>query len=298
MRLCPQCRQETAISSAGTCPHCDWRLNRSHDIPVLLSDEDQAAAIVQDYTENYEDLAVKNLEQSNIDRRFLLNQAKNVVRYLGEVRGQSVCDIGIGQGFLARELLAAGVNKVTAIDVSISYLRELKGIDRVEPLVANAENLPFREEFDLIVSTDVMEHVLNVGSFLYCVNEALRPGGKVCIRVPYREGLLGYSPHTGYQHRFGHLRSFNKDILRLYMREAGFGDLRFHLDGFSLGTPQPHLYDRPWKQNWYNRLARHLGARVDNAADVALWPSAFMRLIARPVEVAILARKIRSVCTP
>src|SRR3546814_13552314 len=83
-----------------------------------------------------------------------------------------------------------------------------------------------------------MEHVLNVGSYLYCINRALVMGGRDAVRVPYREGLLTYSPHRGYGHQYGHLRSINKDILKIYFEQEEFRINASHLAGYSSYLPR------------------------------------------------------------
>lgn len=300
MIICPECTSElTAVeisqSHIALCKKCGWKQNNHNGIPDFLTEDDRKNEMFLDYIENYDELARINIKKSNIDRKFLHNQSKNIVRYLQDIKGQKVCDLGLGQGFLTRELVAAGANSVTAVDVSVSYLSQVADIENIIPLQANAENLPFANEFDVIVSTDVMEHVINMGSFLYCVNRALKPDGRACIRIPYREGLLNYSPHAGYGHAFGHLRSFNKDLLKIYMKQAGFENLRFYLDGYSLGSPHEYLYDTIWKKNQYHKLSAWLSKFAEHPADVTMWNSYLNRLIMRPVEIVVLASKAKEI---
>lgn len=293
MMICPNCSSSYLQNGGSTCGSCGWKRRDIHGIGEYLSLSDRNSGMFDNYTENYEELAQKNLEQSNIDRRFLHNQAKNLAKYLGLLDGKYVCDIGIGQGFLCDELLKAGVEKIAAIDVAISFLMKFADSDQVMPYLANAESLPFKDEFDVITSTDVMEHVLNVGSFLYCVNRALKMRGLAAIRVPYREGLLEYSPHRNYKHEFGHMRSFNKDILRTYMKQAGFEVIAFHLDGFSLGTPHPWLYSTPKRKEWYHKFYAYWDMRLEHPADAALMNPKFAGMFMRPVEIVVVGEKTR-----
>jgi SAM-dependent methyltransferase len=295
MIICPSCSSADGLPAAGRCNACGWQRLERNGVRDYLTEADRKSGLAVDYASNYEGLAQKNLGQSNIDRRFLHNQAKNMIRYLGPVAGKAACEVGIGQGFLCRELLAAGVASVAAVDLAVSYLRALDGMDRVEAFLANAEALPFRDEFDLLVSTDVMEHVLNLGSYLYCLNRALKAGGTLAVRVPYREGLLPYSPYRGYGHAFGHMRSFNKDLLRIHFAEAGFRLRAFHVDGYSLGSPQPHLYDADWKKGLYQRFCDFAAKRMEHPADATLWNSRFARLFMRPVEIVAVGVKTRDI---
>jgi SAM-dependent methyltransferase len=291
MIICPSCATAGLNAESGRCAHCNWQRLETAGIEDYLTDTDRKSDMFANYTKTYEGLAQTNIEKSNIDRRFLRNQAKNLVKYLGNVRGFNACDIGIGQGFLCDELLRAGVERINAVDVAISYLQPFKGKSKVKPFLANAEHLPFKDEFDLITSTDVMEHVINVGSFLYCVNRALRIGGTAAIRVPYREGLLEYSPHRQYGHSFGHVRSFNKDILRIYMTQAGFEVRSFHLDGFSLGSPHTYLYNSPRRKGWYHKFYNYWNKRLEHPADSTLMNPRFAGLFMRPVEIVVIAKK-------
>ena len=65
-----------------------------------------------------------------------------------------------------------------AVDITLEYFKQFELENQVTPLLANGENLPFREEFDIITNTDVLEHVFNVGSFLISIYEALKPNGR------------------------------------------------------------------------------------------------------------------------
>ncbi|MGH8193724.1 MAG: class I SAM-dependent methyltransferase [Woeseiaceae bacterium] len=294
MLICPNCLSDE-VSSGSRCTGCGWEPIARDGIADYFNGSDRASNVIEKYVHNYESLAQQNMVQSNIDRRFLRNQAINLAKYVAPVQGRYICDVGIGQGFLCEELLRRGACRVAAVDVAITYLRRFLGHERVQPYLANAECLPFLAEFDMLVSTDVMEHVINVGSFLYSVNRALKLGGTFAVRVPYREGLLEYSPHRGYAYAFGHLRSFNKDLLRIYLSQAGFRLRSFHLDGFSPGTPQPYLYDTPRRKQLYHRFVQYLNDRLEHPADATLMNSRLARLFMRPVEIAAIAEKVAEV---
>lgn len=293
MIICPNCSSDSYNYEDFQCQSCDWSLIVNDGISNYFTEHDRESSLAQKYVGNYEELAVKNLENSNIERRFLKNQVTNMVKYISPMHGMDVCDLGIGQGFMCDALIQEKVKSIAAIDVSSSYLKRFVEHDLVTPYLANAENLPFKHEFDLLVSTDVMEHVINVGSFLYCVNRALKEDGIAAIRVPYREGLLGYSPHMGYSHLFGHLRSFNKDLLDLYMTQAGFKIRSFHLDGYSAGTPQPYLYSTLRRKKIYNRIAQYINDRLKHPADATLLNTYLARFFMKPVEVVVIAKKLK-----
>lgn len=292
MIVCPNCSSADIEIESGVCSSCSWERRDVDGIPDYLSDAQRKSEISSDYNQNYEDIAKKNLVESNIDRSFLNKQSIKLAEYLGDVRGRSICEIGIGQGFLCRELLRRDAKKIVAIDVAVSYLSVVKDEPKVTVFLANAETLPFEDEFDFLVSTDVMEHVLNVGSFLYCVNRALKPGGTAAIRVPYREGLLNYSPHKGYAHDFGHLRSFNKDILKIYVEQAGMKLRGFRLDGYSPFTPREWAMRSAFGIWAVSKIQRYLARRYSHWSEVIELPRPIVKLFFRPVEIVVLAEKV------
>lgn len=292
MIICPNCLSSPISNNNMYCESCNWSVLNKKGVLDYLNKNDRKDQLAQDYSDNYENLAQINLKRSNVDRKFLLNQAKNLMKYIGPVRNKKICEIGVGQGFLCDELIKEGASSIAAVDVAFTYLKRFTDHKVVTPYLANAEYLPFVDEFDLIASTDVMEHVLNVGSYLYCVNRALKSNGLAAIRIPYREGLLAYSPHRDYPHKFGHLRSFNKDVLKIYFKQAGFKIEAMHLDGFLTTIPQPFLYDKQWKKNLYHKIQPYLEKHLDHLADATFFNPIWAKLIMRPIEVVVIARKI------
>jgi SAM-dependent methyltransferase len=160
--------------------------------------------------------------------------------------------------------------------------------------MANAERLPFADHFDVMIATDILEHVLNVGAFLYSANRALRPGGRLYVRVPFRENLLQYAPQTGCPYRFVHLRTYDRPLLRQTLEEAGFAVEGMWSDGliagfrrrvWQEGRIRPKLYG--WFEEYWKRGGRDL-------ADVTLRPHRFRRLFLRPTAIVAAARKVKS----
>lgn len=257
----------------------------------MLSSDDRGNETFKSYLDNYDRIAEADLAADILDPVYVHHQVDNMARYIGRIDGMTVGDIGAGQGHLARKLLLQGADSITLVDIALPYLRSALGNDRLLPVMANAENLPFKDHFDVVASTDVMEHVLNLGSFLFSLNKALKTGGRVFIRVPYRESLLSYSPHLGCAYRFVHLRSFNRDILRIYLESAGFTIERFHFDGFVLGKPWAFWMANQKRMDLYMRFQEWAKARLANPADVTLWPSWFARLFMPPCEIVVRAKK-------
>jgi SAM-dependent methyltransferase len=246
------------------------------------------------YDKHYEQLAATDLDNPIVTVDWLECQARNLVRYIGPVDGLSVCDVGCGRGVLSRLLIEHGAT-VTAVDLSMAYLKNLSNaVPSIRVLCCDADSLPFEEEFDAIVSTDVMEHTLRPGGFLYSINHALKSGGTAYIRVPYRENLLAYAPQVGCLHPYVHLRSYNLPLLRDAFEGAGFSINRMYLDGFSLGTPQEWFNGRSaFRNDIYSKFVSYARSRLRSDADINSWPHWLVRIFMKPLEVVVCATKTK-----
>lgn len=91
-----------------------------------------------------------------------------------------VLDVGCGAGFLSNHLGKEGFD-VTAIDLSGPSLNVAKRRDEshsVKYLQADAYDLPFDDEsFDVVTSTDFLEHVSEPQRVLKEISRVLRPAG-------------------------------------------------------------------------------------------------------------------------
>ena len=108
----------------------------------------------------------------------------------------------------------------------------------VELVVANVETLPYAEAFDLVVASELLEHVLNLGDALISLHRSLVPGGDLVVRVPLKEDLRQYARQNGCPYPFVHLRSFTREGLVDALSQAGFRARRVWLDGYFPGRPR------------------------------------------------------------
>lgn len=288
MLLCPECRAPYVVGA--TLCSCGWQEENWENILVFLSSVRRDRAFTE-YLENYDQIASDDLAQSILNERYIGHQAANIMDMLQDViSGAQVCDLGVGKGYLSRLAIERGAGSVTAVDIATDYLTRLKGTG-IRLVQADAENLPFLEEFDIIMCTDVLEHVFNPGSLLFCINQALKPGGRFIVRVPFRENLLNYSPHLGCKYRFVHLRSFNKKLLKDMLTAAGFAVETVRYDGFWLSRPADFWMRGPLRQKLYLGLQSYLHQKLTSPVDVTRWPAWVARLLMPAQEIVIRARK-------
>lgn len=91
-----------------------------------------------------------------------------------------ILDVGCGAGFLSN-LLAKENFDVTAVDLSESSLEVARARDStnsVRYLLADAYELPFEDEtFDVITSTDFLEHVSDPRRVIAEISRVMKPNG-------------------------------------------------------------------------------------------------------------------------
>lgn len=100
---------------------------------------------------------------------------------LGGFSGRRVLDVGCGGGILSESLAQRGA-RVVGVDPSPASLREASDHARATGLeidyrVGFAEEMEFREEFDMVFAVDVLEHVRSLEDSLSACAAALKPGG-------------------------------------------------------------------------------------------------------------------------
>ena len=103
-----------------------------------------------------------------------------------------VLDVGTSTGTNLRLLNNMGFEDVTGLDLNpeaIQFCAE-KGLGDVK--LGDIENLPFENEtFDLVLATDIIEHVDDDARAVRELQRVLAPGGKLLITVPAFRALWG-----------------------------------------------------------------------------------------------------------
>lgn len=95
---------------------------------------------------------------------------------------KDILEIGVGLGS-DHYMLAAGGNRMTALDLSREHLRQtkrhlnLEGLD-TKAVYGDAENMPFENgSFDVVYSFGVLHHTPDTAAAFREVERVLRPGG-------------------------------------------------------------------------------------------------------------------------
>lgn len=137
------------------------------------------------------------------------------------VPGARVLDVGCGLG---RLLSRFPEFERYGMDISPSYLRHAQR-EGITLCLARIEDMPYIDNyFDLVICTDVLEHVFDLYGACTQLLRVTRPGGILVVRTPYREDLSSYlSPNLPYD--YVHVRNFDEDGLRLMFEKIHDGQL-------------------------------------------------------------------------
>ena len=161
----------------------------------------------------------------------------DIVATLGNVK--RVCDLGCGNGFMAEH----GYD-VTGIDASESGIAIAKlNFSKATFLQASIDStLGERErlkEFDVIVSSDVIEHLYRPADLIEAARSMLKPDGYLVIGAPYHGYLKNVvlsltgkmDAHFSSLDDGGHIKFFSVKTLSELLRKHDFIDLKFKFYG-------------------------------------------------------------------
>lgn len=94
-----------------------------------------------------------------------------------------VCDLGCGTGWLSNELTAIG--RVTGVDLSPVGIEQARtNYHNVDFEVADVTAWDPPRQFDLVVSSEVLEHLTEKSQFVSTLKRITKPGGWVLITTP------------------------------------------------------------------------------------------------------------------
>ena len=153
-----------------------------------------------------------------------------------------VLDAGCGIGELCQRMDSERFDLV-GIDISSAYLRHARerspGVRFVH---GKLEKLPFpAASFDMVVATDVLEHVLHLDDVLRELLRVLKPGGHLIARVPVEPSIGGYLTPNPFP--FVHVRRFDEaDLVLLFTRCFACEVLETPLVYRPDGSPPPEIH--------------------------------------------------------
>ncbi len=207
--------------------------------------------------------------------------------------GFKILDIGCGSG--RHTGAAAAFDKVTVLGVDINFDNVVKARERLDfhkavgetgngfagLAVSDINGLPFADNyFDLIICSEVLEHIHAHDRAVIEIIRTLKPGGDLAVSVPrYFPERICWAVSDEYRSASdGHIRIYKKKELTMLLEKSGVKQWAVHF-AHSLHTPYwwlkclsgpnrddsmpVNLYHRflVWdmmKQRWFSRSLEHL----------------------------------------
>lgn len=155
------------------------------------------------------------------------------IRLLGIAPSARVLDVGTGTGANLRMLRDNGFRNVTGTDASPEAVKycAAKGLGEVQ--LGDIVSLPFAGgHFDLVLATDVIEHVDDDRGALAELYRVLAPGGHLLLTVPAFPSLWGLQDEVAH-----HKRRYRMQGLRECIRASGFEIRRSYHFNYFLFVP-------------------------------------------------------------
>lgn len=95
-----------------------------------------------------------------------------------------ILDIGCGNGGILRDLFRRGYRKLHGLDISAYAIKRLRA-EGIEMHYGKLPSIPLPDaHFDVVIASQVLEHMIRRRRFLAEMARVLRPGGTAFIFVP------------------------------------------------------------------------------------------------------------------
>ncbi|MBD2713632.1 class I SAM-dependent methyltransferase [Microvirga sp. STR05] len=191
------------------------------------------------------------------------------IKHLNLPKDARILEIGCSGGPLQQRLRDTGYHEVSGIDISETAiaLAQQRGIPNVA--VMDGIKLEFADSsFDLVVASDVLEHIQNEEQALNEWQRVLKPNGQLLVYVPAHPSL--WSRHDVANH---HFRRYTAASLSQALRKAGYQLTRSSYWNFWLFFP-----------TWLLRRWQRPSASPDMSGDLIRLPAVLNQSLFRLVQ--------------
>lgn len=188
--------------------------------------------------------------------------------------GKKILDIGCGPGVDIHFLIDG--NEVHGIDISDEVLNIAKdqGIIPHKIDLSVVDKLPFRDEsFDIIIATDILEHLFTPKKLLHEIHRVCKSDGFVIISVPNHfywrmriRILMGKGVvlpfHKSNEWDYFHIRFFTLSSFEKLLNLAGFYiKERFYDKFINIPRGLPHFIDKKLARRFPTLFSQHFMAK-------------------------------------
>jgi len=181
-----------------------------------------------------------------------------------EIKDKWVLDAGCGTGWFSQRATELGA-KVVSLDLGPELLRQTSKKCRSHLTAGSVLDLPFGDEtFDIVISSEVLEHTVNPSVGFEKLCRALKMGGILVITIPNRRwhfairiaNALKIRPYEGYEN-WVTFQEIKKWATRQHIETKKlFG---FHIIPFVISWTHPLI-------NYFDRFGKMIGPFMVNIA--------------------------------
>lgn len=213
---------------------------------------------------------------SEFDRKMNMYDTEKRVRIVfdtllrpGEIKGRTLLDAGCGTGWFSRRAVELGA-VVTSLDVGENLLNEVRKKCETTRVVGDVTALKFKDNsFEVIVSSDVIEHTPDPKKAIAEMARVLKKGGVLALTVPNNcwhfavsvGNAMKLRPYQGYENWVG-WGELKKELERnglTVTKQLGFHFVPFV---FSALYPVIDYFDR-YGENFMGRFMVNIGVRAE-----------------------------------
>jgi len=154
-----------------------------------------------------------------------------IIEEQGKARNLKILDVGCATGYLGAAIKRKGKHRVYGIEISeIAIKKARKVLDDVVCADIESIEIPWQEKFDIIILSDILEHLFDPKRVLVKIKKHLEPYGRILSTMPnvanYRIRLMLMRGKWLYQDTgsldYGHLRFFTKESTVIMFKESGY----------------------------------------------------------------------------
>lgn len=188
-----------------------------------------------------ETLKLDDLDQNS--RAILEGVVRCVTSGPGRLAEHSVIDVGCGEGRLLARLAELGAGELTGVGWKVTVPADTKKVEGIDVCRAGWATQFEGHVFDWVVSTEVLEHLVNPFQYLVELRRLVAPHGRVVLTFPNVHNLrsiIGYAVGGRFSGFFGpnfnanhplfdqHIFIPNLHLVRYLMRVAGLSLVEVH----------------------------------------------------------------------
>jgi len=162
-----------------------------------------------------------------------------LITMLYAAQNKTILDIGCGNGYFVNALIANGY-KAYGIDASDKGIEQARKTnpDAFFVMDVSSNELPpeIRSiKFDIVISTEVIEHLYDPAAFILFCRSILNPGGEIIISTPYHGYLKNlmlslfnkWDEHITPLWLGGHIKFWSRKTLSKILNDNGFSVKEF-----------------------------------------------------------------------